>query len=297
MRIVSKEMHVFQDPIELLEGMWPTPLLKLKVGKDVWAKLEYYNPFSRSIKDRTAWFLFKEALESRSNEIVEATSGNVGISLSAFSAIFNKKFTAFIPSIAPKTFKVAMKILGANVIQAGKTTTELLPLVKQYSLSTSALHLNQFVSPLNVLAHYETTAKEIDEQLLSIGKRVERIIATAGTGGHLAGISKYFKEKYRDVEIIGVQPANGERIPGIKRQDSDGLVSSSEVDKIIDVTLAEAFQGVKTIARTSGILIGLSAGATIAAYNKISDDKVTVVVFPDDMFKYIDEIADLLDIK
>ncbi|AWR94897.1 pyridoxal-phosphate dependent enzyme [Acidianus brierleyi] len=294
---MSKDLHVFQDSIELLEGMWPTPLLKLKVGKDVWAKLEYYNPFSRSIKDRTAWFLFREALDNNANEIVEATSGNVGISLSAFSAIFNKKFTAFIPSVAPKTFKVAMRILGANVIQAGNTTTELLPLVRQYSSSTSALHLNQFVNPVNMLAHYETTAKEIDEQLQSIGKKAERIIATAGTGGHLAGISKYFKEKYRNIEIIGVQPAKGERIPGIKRQDGDGLISSSIIDRIIDITLAEAFQGVKTIARTSGILIGLSAGATIAAYNKICDDKVTVVVFPDDMFKYIDEMADLLDIK
>ncbi|MCI2414540.1 MAG: PLP-dependent cysteine synthase family protein [Candidatus Aramenus sp.] len=294
---MSREYHVFENPIELLEGMWPTPLLKLSLGKELWAKLEFYNPFSKSIKDRTAWYLFKQALESGKEEVTEATSGNVGVSLSAFSAIFSRKFTAFIPSLAPKTFKVAMKVLGANVIQAGSSTNELLPLVKKYSSMTSALHLDQFSNPLNVKAHYETTAREIDEQLKSVGRRVERIIATAGTGGHLTGLSKYFKERYPDVEVIGVQPAKGSRIPGIKRQEGDGFVSQASVDRIMDITLEEAFEGVKKVAKSSGILIGLSAGATVAAYEKIADERVTVLVFPDDMFKYIDEIAEMLDIK
>jgi cysteine synthase A len=297
MCIVSREYHVFENPIELLEGMWPTPLLKLSLGKELWAKLEFYNPFSKSVKDRTAWYLFKQALKSGKEEVTEATSGNVGVSLSAFSAIFGRKFTAFIPSLSPKTFKVAMKVLGANVIQAGSSTNELLPLVKKYSAMTSALHLDQFSNPLNVKAHYETTAREIDEQLKSVGRRVERIIATAGTGGHLTGLSKYFKERYPDVEVIGVQPAKGSRIPGIKRQEGDGFLSQALVDRIMDITLEEAFEGVKKVARSSGILIGLSAGATVAAYEKIADERVTVLVFPDDMFKYVDEIAEMLDIK
>jgi len=294
MHIVSKDLHVFEDPIELLENMWPTPLLKLKIGEDVWAKLEFYNPFSHSIKDRTGWFLFKQALENNANEIVEATSGNLGIALASLSAIFNKKFTSFIPAKAPQSFKVMMKILGAQVIQAGKSTTELLPLVKQYSKSTGALHLDQFRNPLNYMTHYYTTAKEIDEQLEYLNKKPQRIIATAGTGGHLTGIAKYFKEKYgSDIEIIGVQPAEGERIPGIKRQDENSFVGLVKIDRMIDITRKEAVEGIVDVARSSGILIGISAGATVAAYKKLADDKTTVLVFPDDAFKYFMELEDI----
>lgn len=291
MHIVSNELHVFDDPIQLLEGMWPTPLLRLSIGKDVWAKLEFYNPFSRSIKDRTAWFLFKEAIEKDAKEIVEATSGNIGVALSSLSAIYNKKFTSFIPKQAPKSFKVLMKLLGTQVIELGNSTNELLPLVKSYSKNSDATHLDQFHNPMNYLAHYYTTAKEIDKQLELKGKRPQRIIATAGTGGHLAGISLYFKERYgNNVEIIGVQPAEGNRIPGIKRQEAESFISTVKIDKILDITTEEAIKGVIKIARATGILIGISAGATVAAYEKIMDERTTVLIFPDDAFKYIDYI-------
>ncbi|EZQ06895.1 pyridoxal-phosphate dependent enzyme [Candidatus Acidianus copahuensis] len=285
---MSRDLHVFEDPISLLEDMWPTPILRLKIGKDVWGKLEFFNPFSRSIKDRTAWFLFREALKSDSKEIVEATSGNLGIALSSFSSIFEKKASIFIPSSAPLTFKAAMRILGTNVVEMGGSTSELVPLVKMYSKNSGAYHPDQFNNELNYMAHYYTTAKEIDDQINSLGKIPERIIATAGTGGHLAGISKFFKEKYGNkVEIVGVQPAEGERIPGIKRQDGKGLISHAEIDIMIDITTREAMDGVIAIARTSGIIIGISSGATVAAYKKFLDDKTTVLVFPDDGFKYI----------
>ncbi|ARM76466.1 cysteine synthase family protein [Acidianus manzaensis] len=288
---MSKDLHVFEDPIQLLEGMWPTPLLKLSLGKDVWGKLEFYNPFSKSIKDRTAWFLFKDALDKNANEIVEATSGNLGIALSSLSAIYNKKFTSFIPQQAPKSFSILMKSLGAQVMQLGKSTTELLPLVKSYAKKSNALHLDQFHNSLNYLTHYYTTAREIDEQLRSMGKTPMRIIATAGTGGHLTGLSLFFKEKYGDkIEVVGVQPAEGSHIPGIKRQNNEGFISDAKIDKMIDVNLEEAIKGIIKVAKSTGILIGVSAGATVAAYEKIMDEKTTVLIFPDDAFKYIDYI-------
>lgn len=293
---MSDNLHVFSNEQELLEGMWPTPLLKLKIGDDVWGKLEYYNPFSRSIKDRTAWFLFKEALIRKANHIVEATSGNTGIALASLSAIYGIKFTMFLPAVAPKVYKVIVKLLGGEIIEAGNSTTDIIPLAKKLAEVSNAINLDQFNNPLNVTAHYETTAREIDEQLMSIGKRVSRIIATMGTGGHLAGIAKYFKDKYGDdVKIIGVQPAKDSRIPGIKRQDiKNTLLEGIKIDDIIDVTLEEAIIGVISIARTSGILIGLSAGATVAAYNKTRDSSTTVLVFPDDAFKYVDIIEQTL---
>lgn len=293
----SKELHVFDNPIQLIEGMWPTPLLKLSIGENIWAKLEFYNPFSHSIKDRTALFLFKEAIKRNVKSLVEATSGNTGVALSALSAIFKINFTVFIPSTAPSSFKVLSKLLGANVITGGSSTTELLPLVKKLSEFNGYTHLDQFNNEINVLAHYETTAREIDEQTKSVGIRIKRIIATMGTAGHIVGIAKYFKEKYNDeIEIIGVEPAKGERIPGIKRvtdDENNKFLKMAKIDKIVEVKLQEAISGVVEVAKNDGILIGLTAGATVAAYKKISPEskEATILIFPDDAFKYVDELG------
>lgn len=293
----SKELHVFENPIQLIEGMWPTPLLKLSIGSNVWAKLEFYNPFSHSIKDRTALFLFKEAIKKNAKSLVEATSGNTGIALSALSAIFKINFTVFIPATAPPSFKVLMKLLGANVVSGGSSTTELLPLVKKLSEFNGYTHLDQFNNEVNVLAHYETTAREIDEQTKALGVKIKRVIASMGTAGHIVGIAKYFKEKYNNVEIVGVEPAKGEKIPGIKRvtdDENNKFLKMVKIDRVIEVKLEEAVSGVKEVARSDGILIGLTAGATVAAYKKIITDKdegVTILIFPDDVFKYVDELA------
>lgn len=294
---MSKDLHVFEDSIDLLEGMWPTPLLKLNIGKDVWGKLEFYNPFSRSIKDRTAYYLFKEAIKSEAKALVEATSGNTGIALASMASSHGINFTMFVPATASKVYRLFASLLGAEVFTAGEKTADLIPLVKQYSSVSNAVNLDQFNNPVNLLAHYNTTAKEIDEQLTSQGLTPQRIIATMGTGGHIAGISKYFKEKYGDeIEIIGVQPAEGSRIPGLKRQDfsNNSLLALGKVDRVIDITLEEAVDGVKLIGRTSGILIGISAGATVSAFNKVKDDKTTVLIFPDDAFKYVDVLEQIL---
>ncbi|MUN28048.1 cysteine synthase family protein [Sulfuracidifex metallicus] len=294
---MSKDLHVFEDSIDLLEGMWPTPLLKLNIGKDVWGKLEFYNPFSRSIKDRTAYYLFKEAIKREAKAMVEATSGNTGIALASMASSHGINFTMFVPATASKVYRLFASILGAEVFTAGEKTADLIPLVKQYSSVSNAVNLDQFNNPVNLLAHYNTTAKEIDEQLTSQGLTPQRIIATMGTGGHIAGISKYFKEKYGDeVEIIGVQPAEGSRIPGLKRQDfsNNSLLALGKVDRVMDISLEEAVDGVKLIGRTSGILIGISAGATVSAFNKVKDDRTTVLIFPDDAFKYVDVLEQIL---
>ncbi len=294
---MSRDLHVFEDSIDLLEGMWPTPLLKLNIGKNVWGKLEFYNPFSHSIKDRTAYFLFKEAIKREAKSLVEATSGNTGIALASLASSHGINFTMFVPSTASKVYPFFAHLLGAQVFSMGDKTADLIPMVKQYTAISNSINLDQFNNPVNVIAHYSTTAKEIDEQLSSQGLTVERVIATMGTGGHIAGISKYFKQKYGDqVEIIGVQPAEGSRIPGLKRQDlsNNSLTSTAKIDKIIDVTTEEAVEGVKRIARSTGVLIGISAGATVSAFMRLNDEKVTVLIFPDDAFKYVDILEQIL---
>jgi len=294
--VSNKAFKVFESPIELLEGMWPTPLLKLKIGPDVWAKLEFYNPFSKSIKDRTAWFLFKDALRKGYLKLVDATSGNTGIALASLARIFNREFIAFLPQTSARVFRSFMRILGAKVIEIGNSTNEILPLVKQFALSSNAYHVDQFSNIANLIAHYETTARELDEQLGSIGKRPERIIATMGTAGHIAGIAKYFKEKYGDkVEIVGVQPSDNERIPGIKRQSQDNVfLSQVKIDKVVDITFKEALEGILEVARSSGLLFGFSGGACVAAYNKFfKDNKLSILIIPDDLYKYVYEVSEL----
>lgn len=285
----ARELHVFENSIDLLKGMWPTPLVKLGIGKNVWAKLEFYNPFSRSIKDRTAYYLFQEAVKKGSREIIESSSGNFAIAMSILSILNGIKPTIFLPEHTPEETKILLELLGVNVIVHGKTTIESLPIIREYVRKTNAYHPNQFYNETNVRAHMETTAKEIDMQLNAVGLRPEIIISGIGTGGHITGISRYMKTKYKDVKIIGVLPAENEVIPGLRRQKiGDYIVKPSDIDEIVEVTLHEALQGIVDVAKSSGLLVGISSGATVAALKKLNEnEKITIIIFPDDLFKYM----------
>ncbi|WP_126451316.1 cysteine synthase family protein [Sulfodiicoccus acidiphilus] len=270
--------------------MWPTPLLRLPFDGDVWAKLEFYNPFSKSVKDRTAWFLFKEALKKDSKWIMEATSGNTGLALAALSAYFKVKFTCFLPTTSPNSFKVMLKMLGADVQEMGSRTSEIVPLVKQLAQASGAINLDQFNSELNVEAHYRTTGIELERQLRAVGKVPKNLVATLGTAGHIIGVARYLREVYGDlVRIVGVQPAIGSGIPGIKRLESDNrFIKTTKIDEVVDVTAEEAAEGALRVARAVGLLVGPSAGATVAATMKLSLQGTTVLIFPDDASKYLD---------
>jgi cysteine synthase A len=275
--------------------MWPTPILK--VDERAWAKLEFFNPISHSVKDRTALYLVLSAIKEGKKGIVETTSGNTGLAMAALTAVLNLKFTVFLPKVASQNYRVLLEIFGAEVREGRSTTTETLELVKEFEKAKGYYHPDQFHNELNVKVHMETTAKEIEEQMSSIGVKVERVIASMGTGGHAVGIGKYFKDKYgKDVEVIGVVPAKGSRIPGIKRQDEGNPFELRHhvIDKVVDVTALEAYEGVKKVARKAGILVGLSSGAVYAAYEKVKDGRATVLIFPDDGFRYAEEF-ELLD--
>ncbi len=140
--------------------------------------------------------------------------------------------------------------------------------------------------------HLKYAAREIDEQLMSIGLRPTHIIGGIGTSGHMSAIAFYFKSKYGDdVKIIGVQPAPNEVIPGIRRVES-GMkwIHWVRFDEIVDVERDEAINGSINIARREGLLIGLSAGAGVHAFTKIADEEgVYVLVFPDTGYKYAEQ--------
>ncbi len=260
------------------------------------AKLEFFNPFSRSIKDRTAFNMLLRAMERgdiNGKALFEASSGNTSVSLAALSNVFGIDFRAYLPKPTPKATRVLLRVLGAEVVVTDFETIDqkMVEFVKGEARKAGATNLNQFENDDNFLAHYSVTAKEIEEQLRSIGKEPDVLIAGIGTSGHIAGMAKYLKERY-DTKVIGVVPAKGEKIPGIKRLETrPKWYFQVEIDRVVEVTRSEAIEGSIGVARRDGLLIGLSSGAVVKAYERVSEefgDGTYVLIFPDDGFKYVE---------
>ena len=261
------------------------------------AKLEFFNPFSRSIKDRAVFNMLMKALErgdiNGTKRLFEATSGNVGISLAALSNVFGIEFRAYLPKPTPRATQVLLKVLGAEVVMTDFETIDpaMVRFVQEEARRAGAVNLNQFENDDNFDAHYRFTAREIEEQLKSIGKTPDVIIAGIGTSGHIAGIASYFKERY-DTQIIGVVPAKGEKIPGIKRLETrPKWYFQVDIDRVLEITRREAIEGAIRVARSDGLLIGLSSGAVVKGYEKVAEElgeRTYVLVFPDDGFKYVE---------
>jgi len=304
-------LKVFESVEDLLRFNWPTPLVKLRTlsrgGVRAWAKLEGFNPFSMSIKDRIGWYMFKKALEKSCRAapkvLYEATSTNTGIALAAMCAQYGCKLKAFIPSTVSKTGEILLKIFGAEVFRSDKSlTVDILSDVKRLAEKVGALHLNQFENDANFEVHLRFTAKELDLQVRSRNLNLKGIIAGIGTSGHLSALSFYFKNRYGDfVKVIGVQPARGTSIQGIRRIES-GMkwIHMVKVDKVVDVEPAEAVRTVIEIARSEGILVGLSSGAVAHAFKMLSssgelEEGDYVLVFPDHGFKYVDQLQSYIE--
>jgi len=261
------------------------------------AKLEFFNPFSRSIKDRAVFNMLFSALDGLESDVLfEATSGNVGIAMASLSNVLGLRFRAYLPKPTPKATRVLLGVLGAEVVVTDFETInqEMVRFVKQEAEKAGAVNLNQYENENNFLAHYLTTAREIEEQLRSIGKKPDVLMAGIGTSGHIGGIGSYLKERY-GTRIVGVVPAKGEKIPGIKRLET-GPKWIRIVDEVVEVTLEEAVKGVKEVARLNGILIGLSSGAVYWAMKGLKPEGTTVLVFPDDGFKYVEILGEYLEV-
>ncbi|MGB9713563.1 MAG: pyridoxal-phosphate dependent enzyme [Candidatus Bathyarchaeales archaeon] len=295
----KNSLKVYNSTLELLFEGWPTPLVKLNSvsnGKlSVWAKLEGYNPFSNSVKDRIGFSMIMEAKE-RGNlkEILyEATSTNTGIALTSIANILGVKAKLYIPKTIQKVSDIYLEVLGAEVVRLPVgLTVEAIGQVEKEAKKDGAAHLNQFENDANFKIHLKHTAREIDEQLASLGLKPSCIIGGLGTSGHMSAISFYFKNKYKNnIKIIGVQPAPNEVIPGIRRIET-GMkwYYWVQFDKIVEVTQREAIEGAIQIARKEGILVGLSAGAVFSAFNKIKEEQgVCVLIFPDTGYKYAEQ--------
>jgi len=207
----------------LIQTIGDTPIIKLKrysPNKKIrlFAKLEGFNP-TGSTKDRTALFMIKDALNrnllKKGDHLIEATSGNTGISLAMLSAIFGFNFTAVMPENVSYERQKMIKQYGAQIIlTSGKGGTNYALKIAQNIVRSDKkyLMLNQFTNRANVRAHFETTADEIINDL----PQVTHLVAGMGTGGTLTGISQRLKQYQPRIKIIGVEPSDNLLIPGLR---------------------------------------------------------------------------------
>jgi len=299
-----RALKVYNGTLELLYEGWPTPLVRLNslssATRSVWAKLECYNPFSNSVKDRISWAMIKEAMENGElkTALYEATSTNTGIALASIANILGVKTRLYIPKTIQRASDTYLEVLGAEVVRLPVgLTVEAISQVEKEAEADNAAHLNQFENDTNFKVHLKYTAREIDKQLSSLSLKPTCIIGGLGTSGHMSAISHYFKTKYGDsVKIVGVQPAQNEVIPGIRRVET-GMkwFQNAQFDEIIDVKQTEAIEGAIKIARKEGLLIGLSSGAVVHAFQKVAEEKgVYVLVFPDSGYKYAEQFEKYL---
>ncbi|MTB52579.1 cysteine synthase CysM [Lewinella sp. W8] len=253
-----------------------TPLVDLSSLQDnpdvrIFGKLEGQNP-GGSVKDRAAYGMIMGAKErgelDGGRRIVEATSGNTGIALAMIAARLKVPISLIMPESATAERVGTMRAYGAEVIltPAEKTIEYSRELAQEMADREGHLQLNQFANPDNWRAHYRTTGPEIwrDTQ----GK-VTHFVSSMGTTGTITGTGRYLHEQSEAVQIVGVQPTDGSRIPGIRRWSPEFLpkiYDDSVVDRKIDVSQDEAIATMRRLAAEAGVFAGMSSGgATFAA--------------------------------
>lgn len=300
-------LRVADHPLKLLELSLPTPLVRLH-GSSVpsapaWAKLEYFNPYSNSVKDRPAHRLLKALEESRprSREIMEASSGNFAIAMVLIANMLGYKTHVFLPKPTPQSTEVILRFIGAQVTRTSFETIDpqMVDHVKNLARERGANNLNQFENDLNLQMHFETTAVELVEQARAAGFTPDYIIAGIGTSGTLAAIVQRARRAWgKRTRVVGVVPARGSKIPGIKRlETSPKWVRDHPPDEVLEVTREEALQGMAEVARKDGIPIGMSSGAVYTAYRRLAvrEPGTYVLVFPDNIYKYVEALRVYLE--
>ena len=237
----------------------------------LYGKLEGTNP-GGSVKDRPAYSMIFEALKrgtiTNETKLVEATSGNTGIALAMVAASFELDITLLMPASATRERIDTMRAYGAKVVltDADKTIEYSRELADEMVEKEGYVMLNQFANPDNYKAHYKTTGPEIwkDTQ-----RQITHFVSSMGTTGTIMGTSRFLKEKNPNVQIVGVQPEEGSRIPGIRKWSEEFLpkiYEPSRVDRLIYVNRDDSMEMARRLAKECGIFGGMSSGgATLAA--------------------------------
>lgn len=302
-------MKIAKSLVQLIGN---TPLLELEnynkekgtLGKII-AKLEYFNP-GGSVKDRIGYGMIeaaeKEGLLNKDSVIIEPTSGNTGIALAYIAAAKGYRLILTMPETMSMERRNLLKALGAELVLTPGAEGMKGAIAKANELKASienSIILQQFENPANPQIHRVTTAEEIWNDT---DGEVDIVVAGVGTGGTLTGIGEVLKARKSDVKVVAVEPSNSPVIsggkPGPHKLQGIGAgfipknLNVSIIDEIIKVDNEDAFKASKDLARTEGLLVGISSGAAIVAAAELASreenkDKNIVVILPDTGERYL----------
>ncbi len=263
----------------ILDTVGNTPMVELtKLNANpkvkIFAKLEGNNP-GGSVKDRPALNMIKSALErgdiNKETKLIEATSGNTGIAMALIAKLFNIQIELVMPSNSTRERVLSMQAFGAKVV-----LLDSIELCRDYAEEKARQDgyylLNQFANPDNYLAHYKTTGPEIWRDT---GGNITHFVSSMGTTGTIMGCSYFLKEQNTHVQIVGCQPTEESSIPGIRRWPVEYLpkiFEPSRVDRIMDVSQAEATAMTRRLANEEGIFAGMSSGGAASAAIKLAQE-------------------------
>lgn len=272
----------------LLDFIGNTPLIKannilVKQGVSLYLKLEGNNP-GGSLKDRPAFNMIQSAFErkdiKKGDYLIEATSGNTGIALAMIAQLFGLNIELAMPENSTKERVQTMEAYGAKVtltpasegIEGSRTYAEKQVTEKGYYM------LDQFANPDNWKAHYKTTGPEIWRDTQG---EITHFVSAMGTTGTIMGNSTFLKEKNPAIQIIGAQPDDNSKIPGIRKWSPAFLpkiFDAKKVDQVIEISEIEARIMTKRLAKEEGVFAGMSSGGTVTAALKLAETLKTGVI-------------------
>ncbi len=303
------KLRVYDSMLGLLSNADnPTPLVRLNrvtpfEHTTVYAKLEWHNPFG-SVKDRVAANLIADAIESGTltgtEKLVEPTSGNTGMGLAMIANAKGYKLATPLSDAIPAEKRAVLRFFGCEVIElnddlcpAPGAPEGAIQMALDMGQQPNHHNLNQYGNKANPAAHYRTTGPEIWKQTEG---SVTHFVAGLGTCGTITGTGRFLKEQRADVKVMGVHPAEGHDIPGVRsvRQlNQTDFYTPDEYDGTVEIDNKTAYDLTLRLNQEESIIAGPSSGMALAGAFKLIDDKpgnVVVVIFPDSVFKYTSSV-------
>lgn len=277
-----------------------TPLVRLQRiqapnGNTILCKLEGNNP-AGSVKDRPALSMITLAEErgelKPGDTLIEATSGNTGIALAMAAAIKGYRMKLIMPANMSEERKAAMTAYGAQLIEVTQEQgmEYARDLAQEMQARGEGRVLDQFSNPDNPQAHYQGTGPEIWQQTQG---SITHFVSSMGTTGTIMGTARYLKEQNPAIEIVGLQPADGAHIPGIRRWPQAYLpkiYQPTQVDQVLDISQQEAEHCMRELARREGIFCGVSSGGAVAGALRLAqqvEDATIVCIICDRGDRYL----------
>lgn len=297
-------MKVYNSVTELIGN---TPLLKLNTNTkaNIFAKLECFNP-AGSAKDRVAYSIIKDAEDKGilkyGSTIIEPTSGNTGIGIASIGVSRGYRVIIVMPDTMSVERRKLMTAFGAELVLTDGTLGMSGAIAKAEELQKeipNSIVAGQFVNPANAMAHYKTTGPEIWSDT---DGQVDVFVAGVGTGGTITGVGEYLKEQNPNVEIVAIEPdtsavlsgesAGAHKLQGIGAGFIPEVLNTKVIDKIIKVSADDAYDTARNLAKSEGILVGISSGAALYGALTLAEkdeykDKNIVVLLPDTGDRYL----------